>query len=48
MASKELIRKVLLRISGISYEERVMLNQVRPESLGQARRIEGVSRSPFL
>lgn len=30
------------RVVGISHEERVVLKQVRPESIGQARRVEGV------
>lgn len=30
------------RVVGLSTEERILLSEVRPESVGQARRIEGV------
>jgi tRNA U34 5-carboxymethylaminomethyl modifying enzyme MnmG/GidA len=42
MTLKSTDKDTLLRIIGLSYEERVMLNEVRPESVGQARRVEGV------
>ena len=35
------------RISGLSNEERALLQATRPESVGQARRIEGVSACVF-